>query len=160
MLEEKLYTVADVANVTGLTSRTIRNYLKDGTLTGAKIGVQWRFTEEEVKRLFMKQTPGLKTPMQMIRAFAGGRGNDGGYLIEDSADQSVGLSAFDILVSDESQATLFFDKVSRIVEPMSDEVSLTYEYRPSEQVVRIAASGTIIGLDAFIKGIKELDTKG
>ena len=48
MLDEKLYTVADVARVTGMTSRTIRNYLKDGTLTGQKIGVQWRFTEDEV----------------------------------------------------------------------------------------------------------------
>lgn len=160
MLEEKLYTVADVANVTGLTSRTIRNYLKDGTLTGAKIGVQWRFTEEEVKRLFMKQVPGLKTPMQMIRAFAGGRGNDGGYPNMGSADQSVGLSAFDILVSDESQATFIFDKVSRIVDPVSDEVSLTYEYRPSERVVRIAASGTVAGLEIFTKGIKDLDIKG
>lgn len=157
MLEEKLYTVADVANVTGLTSRTIRNYLKDGTLTGAKIGVQWRFTEEEVRRLFMKQTPGLKTPMQMIRAFAGGRGNDGGYPIEGSADQNVGLSVFDILVSDESKATYIYDEVSRIVEPMSNEVSLTYEYRPSEQVVRIAASGTVTGLDSFVKAIRELD---
>jgi len=41
MLEQKLYTVADVAELTGLTSRTIRNYLKDGTLRRRKIGVQW-----------------------------------------------------------------------------------------------------------------------
>ena len=55
MLDEKLYTVADVAQVTGMTSRTIRNYLKDGTLTGQKIGVQWRFTEDEIKKLFSRQ---------------------------------------------------------------------------------------------------------
>ena len=52
MLEQKLYTVADVAELTGLTSRTIRNYLKDGTLRGRKIGVQWRFTEDDINRLF------------------------------------------------------------------------------------------------------------
>jgi len=52
---EKLYTVEDVAAVTGLTDRTIRNYLKDGTLTGKKIGVQWRFTEDDINQLFNKK---------------------------------------------------------------------------------------------------------
>lgn len=49
---EKLYTVEDIANMTSLTSRTIRNYLKDGSLQGKKIGGQWRFTIEDIKRLF------------------------------------------------------------------------------------------------------------
>ena len=46
---EKLFTVEDIATMTSLTSRTIRNYLKDGILKGRKIGGQWRFTEEEIK---------------------------------------------------------------------------------------------------------------
>lgn len=48
----KLYTVDDIAMMTGLTSRTIRNYLKEGKLKGRKIGVQWRFTEEDISALF------------------------------------------------------------------------------------------------------------
>jgi len=48
---EKLYTVEDIATMTSLTSRTIRNYIKDGLLKGRKIGGQWRFTEEDVKNL-------------------------------------------------------------------------------------------------------------
>ena len=46
---DKLYTVEDIAQMTSLTTRTIRNYLKDGTLKGRKIGGQWRFTEEDIK---------------------------------------------------------------------------------------------------------------
>ena len=49
---EKLYTVEDIAKMTSLTSRTIRNYLKDGSLQGKKIGGQWRFTMDDIKRLF------------------------------------------------------------------------------------------------------------
>lgn len=57
MLEyEKLYTVEDVAQKTGLTDRTIRNYLKDGRLRGKKVGGQWRFTADDVEALFI--TPG------------------------------------------------------------------------------------------------------
>lgn len=48
---EKLYTVEDIAKMTMLTSRTIRNYIKEGTLKGKKLGGQWRFTEEDVKNL-------------------------------------------------------------------------------------------------------------
>jgi len=46
---EKLFTVEDIATMTSVTTRTIRNYLKDGILQGRKIGGQWRFTEEDVK---------------------------------------------------------------------------------------------------------------
>jgi len=69
MLGEKYYTVADVAEFTGMTGRTIRNYLKDGTLTGTKIGVQWRFTEEDIRRLFHKESFVIETPTQHVRNF-------------------------------------------------------------------------------------------
>lgn len=49
---EKLYTVENIAQMTGLTSRTIRNYIADGRLRGRKIGSQWRFTEADVEALF------------------------------------------------------------------------------------------------------------
>lgn len=49
---EKLYTAEDVAEITGLTLRTIRNYIKSGKLTGRRIGVQWRFTAADIQALF------------------------------------------------------------------------------------------------------------
>ncbi len=52
---EKLYTAEDVAQITGLTLRTIRNYIKSGKLKGRRVGVQWRFTAEDINALF--ETP-------------------------------------------------------------------------------------------------------
>lgn len=49
---EKLYTVEEIATMTSLTTRTIRNYIKDGRLKGRKIGGNWRFTKDEVIELF------------------------------------------------------------------------------------------------------------
>lgn len=49
---EELFTVDDIAQMTMLTSRTIRNYLKDGMLTGRKVGGQWRFTKKDIENLF------------------------------------------------------------------------------------------------------------
>ena len=51
---EKLFTVEDIAQMTSLTTRTIRNYLKDGSLVGCKIGGQWRFTEEDIKNFMSR----------------------------------------------------------------------------------------------------------
>ena len=53
-MHDKLYTVEDVARITKLTTRTIRNYLKEGQLIGRKVGGQWRFTEEDINKLFNK----------------------------------------------------------------------------------------------------------
>lgn len=55
MVDEKLYTISDIAKKTRLTDRTIRNYLSNGTLKGKKIGGQWRFTENDVKSLFKSE---------------------------------------------------------------------------------------------------------
>lgn len=48
MEKTKLYTLGDVSEMTSLTTRTLRNHLKDGTLKGSKLGGQWRFTEEDL----------------------------------------------------------------------------------------------------------------
>ena len=47
--QEKLYTIHDIAKMTSLTTRTIRNYLKKETLIGTKVGGQWRFTANDIK---------------------------------------------------------------------------------------------------------------
>ncbi len=55
MLElNKFYTVEEIAKMTSLTTRTIRNYLKDGILKGRKIGGQWRFTTADIERFMYR----------------------------------------------------------------------------------------------------------
>lgn len=49
--EEKTYSVNEVADITGFTPRTIRNYIKNGSLTGKKIGSHWQFTEDDISNL-------------------------------------------------------------------------------------------------------------
>ena len=48
MLEDKLYTINELAKITNLTDRTIRNYLAKGNLTGIKVGGQWRFSKDDI----------------------------------------------------------------------------------------------------------------
>lgn len=129
MLDEKLYTVADVAQVTGLTSRTIRNYLKDGTLTGQKIGVQWRFTEDEIKKLFSRQSPGQRSPSQIVRSFLG----------EQDRAQAGACVLFDFPGVSELEGMELYQRIQELCrEGVS---SMSYEYHDESRLLRIALSG-------------------
>lgn len=130
MLDEKLYTVADVAQVTGMTSRTIRNYLKDGTLTGQKIGVQWRFTEDEVKKLFSRQEPGQSTPTQIVRGFLGA----------EERTQTVSCVLLDIPDVAAEDGLTFYRSLKE-QQGMGIE-ALSYEYHDGDRLLRIAVSGS------------------
>ena len=49
MEPEKLFTINEVAVLTSLTTRTLRNHLKDGKLHGHKVGGQWRFRMSDIE---------------------------------------------------------------------------------------------------------------
>lgn len=49
-------TVNEVAELLGLSTRTIRNYIADGKLVGFKVGSQWRFTQESALKLIEEST--------------------------------------------------------------------------------------------------------
>lgn len=61
-----LYSVDELAEMTALTSRTIRNYLRNGTLKGRKIGGQWRFNQTEVTQ-FLQQGKVVSDMQQELR---------------------------------------------------------------------------------------------
>ena len=54
---QKLYSVEEIAQMTSVTTRTIRNYLRNGILKGRKIGGQWRFSLEDIETM-INQTNG------------------------------------------------------------------------------------------------------
>lgn len=52
----KYYSINDVAMMTGLSTRTIRNYIKMNLLDGEKIDGVWKFTEENVHEFIKNPT--------------------------------------------------------------------------------------------------------
>jgi excisionase family DNA binding protein len=53
---EKMYSKKEVAELLGVTVRTIENYINAGLITGVRIGSRWRFPESEIERI---QTEGI-----------------------------------------------------------------------------------------------------
>ncbi len=144
MSVEKMYTVADVADITGMTSRTIRNYLKDGSLTGVKIGVQWRFTEDEISKLFSRRRPGTKSPSQAVKAFL--NENDG---------KAKSIILIDKPVKTAALADKEFEKTASLGDGISGVTCLTYEFHDSPGLLRIAVEGTAKGISELLKKLGE-----
>ena len=64
MKMEKYYSINDLSLMSGLTTRTLRNYLKMGLLKGSKDDEgMWRFTAEEVDAFF--QEPYVKDSVRI-----------------------------------------------------------------------------------------------
>lgn len=149
MLEQKLYTVADVAELTGLTSRTIRNYLKDGTLRGKKIGVQWRFTEEDINRLFSEvDEAGAKIlkPEDVISEFLKPREREG----------TECCFAWDIPFFDEKDIDMVCSEVKQMMAEEKD-MFFAWEIMREQQVLRVAASGTAEKIEEFAVRMRKFE---
>lgn len=60
---EHYYTLNEVAMMTGLSTRTLRNYLMMNVLSGEKSDGIWKFTKEELEDFF--QNPYVKPSLQV-----------------------------------------------------------------------------------------------
>lgn len=57
-MEEKFYTINQVAEILDMHHKTIRNFISEGKLSASKVGKQWRISEEDI-HLFMEKSKEL-----------------------------------------------------------------------------------------------------
>lgn len=55
LLEQETYTTEELANLLGVTTRTIRNYLREGKIKGYKIGGKWQFYKQDIEEYIQGQ---------------------------------------------------------------------------------------------------------
>ena len=62
-MEKEFYTINDVSQMTGFTTRSLRNYILMGLLSGEKIDGIWQFSPEEFEAFISNPNvqPGIKT---------------------------------------------------------------------------------------------------
>ena len=114
----EFYTIEDVSGFTGLTDRTLRNYLKEGRLAGTKEEGVWQFGPEDVNRLF--QDGGARRAMEANRNaivydfMLGGRSEDRCCVIRDIPVEESG---------EEALRTRLLERVNR-----EGQVRFSYSY--------------------------------
>lgn len=55
LLDQEYYSSEELAEMLGITTRTIRNYLKNGKIKGYKIGGKWRFSKNNIEEFIRNQ---------------------------------------------------------------------------------------------------------
>lgn len=51
----RMYTLKEIVEISGVSYRTLQNYVKDGKIKAVKIGNKWRVTEDNL-RAFLNGT--------------------------------------------------------------------------------------------------------
>lgn len=150
---EKLYTVEDIAKMTGLTGRTIRNYLADGRLRGRKIGSQWRFTESDITALF-------STPKAAASADTAAGSEAVSEFLRPQSRSGVSICSVIDYPSPSAESTeaiskMITDSIASFID--GDSISFTYQYLDEVGVGRF----TIVGpIDLVSKLVKVIRKKG
>ena len=123
------YTIQDVASMTGLNERTIRNYLANGLLQGEKAGGAWRFTAEQFGD-FLAQ--------DMVRASVQAKANAVVYdfLITDRRKEPAACLILDLPVPDGEEPALRED-----LEKQVNALNLRWAYRYRDDQSRSILSG-------------------
>lgn len=127
-------TLKELAMMTGLTARTLRNYMKAHVLQGEKQEGIWMFTLEEVGAFF--SDPGVKSS---IRTKNNAVVYD--YLLDNHKKRSQICSILDFCVDDREAAKIseFFCNAANQIE---DSGMFRFNYEKSGDYVRVILKGS------------------
>ena len=100
-MEEKLYLISHLVLITGLTDRTIRNYIASGILKGEKINGIWHFTPEEVDAF-------LKNPAVRPSIIAKNNSVVYDFMLNDSKKEEETCVILDLPKADRKKISEFF----------------------------------------------------
>ncbi len=133
--ETKTYTIYEVAEMTMLSDRTIRNYIRRGLLKGKLEGGAWCFTEEELSEFltedYVKQAAVGKAEGIVAR-----------FLDEDKKSKDSLCTVYDMNISEAQEGKSLCEKL--LLEINTDEnnrVTCSYRYDAKKGTARIILSG-------------------
>ena len=131
------YTMNNIAMMTGFTTRTLRNYLRQGLLQGEKVDGVWRFTEEEYEAFLTHPAvkPGIRAKQNAIV-------ND--FLLLNAKKENRTCVILDICTEreDAKRAAEFF--CERIKEQEDEELQFGMEWHKKNMRIILSGSETAV----------------
>ena len=100
-MEENLYLISHLTLITGLSDRTIRNYIASGILKGEKINGIWHFTPEEVDAF-------IKNPAVRPSIIAKNNSLVYDFMLNDSKKEEEACVILDLPKADIKETAEFF----------------------------------------------------
>ena len=131
---EQKYTINQVAAMTGLSTRTIRNYLKSGLIAGEKIEGIWLFSAEDFEN--MLNNPAIKPS---IKAKSNAVVFD--FIADDRKKRNKICTILDLYADDEEAEEIsrfFCDTINNNY----STADLTFKFEKYDRNVRVILSGS------------------
>lgn len=134
-MRKEYYSIIEIAIMTGLSTRTIRTYIKNGFLNGSKKDGAWIFSENEVGKFlnepFVRQSVQIKND-SLVRDFINNKHKTTNKV----------CSIFDYLVKSIEDAELLCDKIiEQINSNQYGEIRFTFDYDHKINIARIIITG-------------------
>lgn len=131
---EKYYTINEISIMTGLTTRTIRNYLKSGLINGEKINGIWMFSHVDFSD--MLANPAIKPSIQ-----AKNNAVVYDFLVDNKKKINKICTIIDLYIDDtESNETSEF--FCNTINSLSETGELSFKFEKNGRNVRVILSGT------------------
>ncbi|MBR3402877.1 MAG: MerR family transcriptional regulator [Parasporobacterium sp.] len=129
---KETYSINDVAMITGLSTRTIRNYISLGFLSGEKVNGAWSFTDKQIEGFTQDKAvkPSIKAKKNAI-VFD--------FLGTKPSKQDKMCTILDLTCQESLSASVFFCKKISEMKPVSE---LHFASEPSGTGVRLILSGS------------------
>ena len=135
----EIYTIEDVAAMTGLSTRTVRSYLSSGQLEGETVDGAWRFTPEQFGAFL-----GQDMVRQSVQAKANGKIYD--FLLAGRRKESAACLIWDWPAEGGEEENRLRERLMEAV----NELELGCAYRFEEGRARAILTGTPEGLGKLL----------
>lgn len=132
---KEYYSIDDVAVMTMLSTRTIRNYIKSGFLVGDKSSGNWRFIPENIGQ-FLEN----KNVKPSILAKRNGIVYD--FISENKKNEDKVCSIYDYLVENSTEADVICKNMLELVNAeVYEGIQFSYQYVQKNKMVRVIIAG-------------------
>ena len=131
---EKYYTINEISIMTGLTTRTIRNYLKSGLINGEKINGIWMFSHEDFSDMLVN--PAIKPSIQ-----AKNNAVVYDFLVDNKKKINKICTIIDLYI-DDTESNETSELFCNTINSLSETGELSFKFEKNGRNVRVILSGT------------------
>lgn len=147
---KEFFTIDDLATMTMLSTRTLRNYIKLGFFDGEKIDGVWKFTAEDIEKFlkndFINQSIQSKKNSIVYE-----------YMADDIKKENSVCSIYDYSNIGIEEAEKIRNKMIELINSNQyGNVKFSYTYKQKTKMVRVILTGTTIGICTLMNNFREI----
>lgn len=154
-MDEKFYTVDQIASMLDMHPKTIRKFIREGKLRAKKVGKQWRVTGNDLS-IFTEGNNVSASRSQRTKY-------DETFTIDETTNTSFGKvkvsTVVDILVEDKDESMRISNTLIAIMnskDPEYGKATIKIQYFENDNKVRVMLWGSIFFIETMLSSISVL----